>query len=180
MKRNLLMIVCLLFAFAVPVMAQHPTGPVSPEQEEGENLVVIDGQVKKLDVPPTFKKKGFDKYCKWVQARVDYPSDMEQERVEGFVLVRIIVETDGTVTIGEVVRSPHEHLTEAVVKVIEESPLWTPGKIRNPDTGELEAIRVSYVIPVEFKLPPLELNQSDASRGRFLSKPDLKPYGSGN
>lgn len=180
MRRNLLLLAALLFAFTVSAVAQNPTETVFPEQMKGENLVVLDGQVKKLDVAPTFKKKGFDKYCKWIRSHVDYPSDMEEQRVEGFVLIKIIVETDGSVTISDVVRSPHEKLTEAVVKVIEEAPQWTPGMMRNADTGELEPIRVSYVIPVEFKLPPLALNQSDASQGRFLSKPDLKPYGSGN
>ncbi len=179
MRRSLLIIVGLLLAFAMPAAAQNPTGEITSESDQ-KDLVVLDGQIKHLDVPPTFKKKGIDKYCKWVRSRVDYPAEMEQQRIEGFVLIKIIVETDGSVSIAEVRRSPHEKLTEAVTKVIEESPLWTPGKMRNPETGELEPIRVSYIVSVEFKLPPEDLNQSDASRGRFLSKPNLRPYGSDN
>lgn len=78
---------------------------------------------------PSFKNKGFEKYWKWVLSRVQYPADMEEQKVEGVVQVRIIVETDGSVTVDEVLASPHEKLTEAVTRVVENSPKWTPGII---------------------------------------------------
>lgn len=139
-------------------------------------LVVSDGQILSLKTPPAFKNGGFEKYWKWVLSRVQYPKELEDNRIGGMVRLKIIVETDGTVSVDEVVESPDERFTEAVVRVVENSPKWTPGRMLDPDTGEDFLVRVSYVLPVEFKVRPQEL--VDPTTGRYQGQKNLKPYGS--
>ena len=116
MKKFLFYAVSLLLV--LPAMAQTPADApgTTTSTPPAEGLVIADGQVARLKKAPSFKIKGFEKYWKWVLSRVQYPADMEEQKVEGVVQVRIIVETDGSVTVDEVLASPHEKLTEAVTR----------------------------------------------------------------
>lgn len=176
MKKFLFYAVSLLLV--LPTMAQTPVdvSEAGAEKISSEGLVISDGQVARLKKVPSFKNKGFEKYWKWVLSRVQYPADMEEQKVEGLVQVKIIVETDGSVTVGEVLASPHERLTEAVTRVVENSPKWTPGIMTDKESGLDYPVRVSYVLPVEFKVRPQKL--VDPTIGRYNGQKNFKPYGS--
>ena len=178
MKKFLFYAVSLLLV--LPAMAQTPVdvSEAGAEKISSEGLVISDGQVARLKKVPSFKNKGFEKYWKWVLSRVQYPADMEEQKVEGLVQVKIIVETDGSVTVGEVLASPHERLTEAVTRVVENSPKWTPGIMTDKESGLDYPVRVSYVLPVEFKVRPQKL--VDPTIGRYNGQKNFKPYGSCN
>ncbi|WP_417175833.1 TonB family protein [Alistipes putredinis] len=176
MKKFLFYAVSLLLV--LPAMAQTPADApgTTTSTPPAEGLVIADGQVARLKKAPSFKNKGFEKYWKWVLSRVQYPADMEEQKVEGVVQVRIIVETDGSVTVDEVLASPHEKLTEAVTRVVENSPKWTPGIMTDKESGLDYPVRVSYVLPVEFKVRPPKL--VDPTIGRYNGQKNFKPYGS--
>ena len=176
MKKFLFYAVSLLLV--LPAMAQTPADApgTTTSTPPAEGLVIADGQVARLKKAPSFKNKGFEKYWKWVLSRVQYPADMEEQKVEGVVQVRIIVETDGSVTVDEVLASPHEKLTEAVTRVVENSPKWTPGIMTDKESGLDYPVRVSYVLPVEFKVRPQKL--VDPTIGRYNGQKNFKPYGS--
>lgn len=176
MKKFLFYAVSLLLV--LPAMAQTPADApgTTTSTPPADELVIADGQVARLKKAPSFKNKGFEKYWKWVLSRVQYPADMEEQKVEGVVQVRIIVETDGSVTVDEVLASPHEKLTEAVTRVVENSPKWTPGIMTDKESGLDYPVRVSYVLPVEFKVRPQKL--VDPTIGRYNGQKNFKPYGS--
>lgn len=176
MKKFLFYVAGLLLA--LPAVAQAPADApsVTSTRIAPEGLVISDGQIARLKVAPSFKKGGFEKYWKWVMSRVQYPDDMEKQKIEGQVQLRIIVETDGSVTVSEVIASPHEKLTEAVVRVVENSPKWVPGVMTDKETGLDYPVRVSYILPVEFKVRPLDL--VDPTIGRYQGQSNFKPYGS--
>lgn len=175
MKKFLFYAVSLLLV--LPAMAQTPAdAPGTTTSTPPAEVVIADGQVARLKKAPSFKNKGFEKYWKWVLSRVQYPADMEEQKVEGVVQVRIIVETDGSVTVDEVLASPHEKLTEAVTRVVENSPKWTPGIMTDKESGLDYPVRVSYVLPVEFKVRPQKL--VDPTIGRYNGQKNFKPYGS--
>lgn len=176
MKKILFYVVGLLLA--LPAIAQAPADApnVASTKTSPEGLVISDGQVARLKVAPSFKKGGFDKYWKWVLSRVQYPADMEKQKIEGQVQLRIIVETDGSVSVSEVIASPHEKLTEAVTRVVENSPKWTPGVMTDKETGLDYPVRVSYILPVDFKVRPQDL--VDPTIGRYQGQKNFKPYGS--
>ncbi len=106
MKKFLFYAVSLLLV--LPAMAQTPADApgTTTSTPPAEGLVIADGQVARLKKAPSFKNKGFEKYWKWVLSRVQYPADMEEQKVEGVVQVRIIVETDGSVTVTKCLLRP--------------------------------------------------------------------------
>ena len=108
MKKFLFYAVSLLLV--LPAMAQTPVdvSEAGAEKISSEGLVISDGQVARLKKVPSFKNKGFEKYWKWVLSRVQYPADMEEQKVEGLVQVKIIVETDGSVTVGSARFAPRK------------------------------------------------------------------------
>ena len=156
MKKFLFYAVSLLLV--LPAMAQTPADApgTTTSTPPAEGLVIADGQVARLKKAPSFKNKGFEKYWKWVLSRVQYPADMEEQKVEGVVQVRIIV--------------------EAVTRVVENSPKWTPGIMTDKESGLDYPVRVSYVLPVEFKVRPQKL--VDPTIGRYNGQKNFKPYGS--
>ncbi len=177
MKRILFLTAALLVALSAG--AKKPAEGCAGNERGAapqSGLVVSDGQILSLKTPPAFKNGGFDKYWKWVLSRVQYPKQLEENRIGGLVRLKIIVETDGTVSVDRVLESPDERFTEAVVRVVENSPKWTPGRMLDAETGEETAVRVSYVLPVEFKVRPQEL--VDPTTGRYQGQKNLKPYGS--
>ena len=158
MKKFLFYAVSLLLV--LPAMAQTPADApgTTTSTPPAEGLVIADGQVARLKKAPSFKNKGFEKYWKWVLSRVQYPADMAEQKVD------------------EVLASPHEKLTEAVTRVVENSPKWTPGIMTDKESGLDYPVRVSYVLPVEFKVRPQKL--VDPTIGRYNGQKNFKPYGS--
>ncbi|MCD8103184.1 MAG: energy transducer TonB [Alistipes sp.] len=95
---------------------------------------------------PTFHGGGIRDFHAWVMGRIEYPQLAWREGIEGMVVVRFVVEKDGRVTDIEVLRSPHEYLSEEVVRVVSSSPKWKPVKLPK------KAVRVFYNLPVQFRL----------------------------
>jgi TonB family protein len=83
----------------------------------------------------------------YLSANIRYPEYARQNEEEGRAVVRFVIDTDGSVTDVEVLRSSGSPLldTEAV-RVVSEMPPWTPGR----DAGE--TVRVYFTLPVTFKL----------------------------
>ena len=78
-------------------------------------------------------------------AAVVYPEAARREGVEGQVVVRFVVDTDGSVIQPVVLRSPDERLSEAALAAVR-SVRFTPGM------QEGEAVRVRFAVPVTFRL----------------------------
>jgi periplasmic protein TonB len=97
-----------------------------------------------VEVPPTFKGGGIEKFREWVQKRTIYPQIAQDNGIKGKVSVSFVVETDGSVSNVKIVKSVNALLDEEAVKAIESSPKWNPGLQRG------RAVRVRFVIPLVF------------------------------
>ncbi len=62
------------------------------------------------------------------------------------MVLRFTVKVDGSVTNVKVTRSVHPSLDAEAVRVVESSPLWTPG------VQQGEYVKVTYTFPVIFAL----------------------------
>jgi len=62
------------------------------------------------------------------------------------VFVNFVVEPDGSVSNVNVMRSLGGGCDEEAMRVVKSMPKWKPGKQRG------KAVRVSYILPVNFKL----------------------------
>lgn len=112
-----------------------------------------DGEDKKV-VPfqsvahkPEFNGGDANEFSKWIAENMKYPENCLQAKVQGRVMVEFTVTETGKVSDVRILRSVNEDLDKEAVRVVAQSPLWTPGRDENGDT-----VRVKYVFPVIFKL----------------------------
>ena len=75
-----------------------------------------------------------------------YPADAKEKGIKGRVFVNFIVEPDGSVSDIRVLRGIGGGCDEEAVRVVESMPKWKPGM----QNGEV--VRVSYNVPVNFRL----------------------------
>ncbi|WP_100628083.1 energy transducer TonB [Algoriphagus formosus] len=97
------------------------------------------------EVQATFKG-GMEKWTAYLKENLTYPSQARRMGIEGVVLVRFVVNKDGSVQDAEVVRSLGGGCDEIALKVVANSPEWNPGKVGG------NAVRSRMVIPIRFRL----------------------------
>ena len=114
------------------------------EAQKSEKKVVPFQQVAQK---PGFNGGDANEFSKWVGENVVYPESCRQSKVQGRVTVQFTVTEEGKVTDVKVLRGVNAELDKEAVRVISGSPLWTPGRDENG-----EAVSVSYVFPVIFKI----------------------------
>jgi protein TonB len=115
----------------------------------GDDLSVGDGLVTDkpfliVEVMPSFKGGDLAKFQNWVAKRTNYPRDAIENKIRGTVFLTFIVEKDGSVSNVTVVKGVHPLLDDEAVRVISESPKWSPGYQRG------QPVRVRFSIPLNF------------------------------
>jgi periplasmic protein TonB len=110
----------------------------------GQEGTETDGPFVFVEVMPSFKGGGLEKFREWITKRTNYPQAAYDKRIRGTVYLTFIVEKDGSVSNVTVVKGVDPLLDNEAVKTISESPKWTPGLQRG------EPVRVRYSIPLNF------------------------------
>jgi len=105
-----------------------------------------NGLYSEVEVMPKFRGGDINKFREWVQKKTKYPEIATINGIQGKVYVTFIVERDGTVTNGKVVKGVDPLINDEALKAVMSSPRWTPGRQRG------EAVRVSYIIMLNFQL----------------------------
>jgi periplasmic protein TonB len=91
-------------------------------------------------------KGGMEGWYAYLKANLKYPRQEQKLGIEGTVILRFVINTDGSIQDVEVIRSASEGLAQAAISVIKNSPNWNPGK-----TGG-RPVRSRMTIPIKFKL----------------------------
>ena len=116
---------------------------VAPEVVEEE---VVEQEIFKIvEEMPAFPG-GEAKLMEYVAKNVKYPQIARETGVQGRVYVNFVVEPDGSVSNVSVLRGIGGGCDEEAIRVVKSMPKWKPGKQRG------KAVRVSYMLPVNFKL----------------------------
>lgn len=89
---------------------------------------------------------GQQQLYKFLSANLRYPAKAMADGIEGRVILRFIVDTNGAVTQPRIERGVDKALDKEALRVINMMPRWKPGK-NNGST-----VRVYYRLPVYFKL----------------------------
>lgn len=114
--------------------------PIEGEVEDPENDVYQIVQ----EMP---KFPGGDKELfQFVADHIKYPEEAKKAGTEGRVYVGFIVEPDGSLSDFKVLRGIGHGCDEEALRIVESMPKWQPGTQRG------KAVRVQYLIPVNFKL----------------------------
>ncbi len=77
---------------------------------------------------------------------IKYPVIAQENGIEGKVYVNFVVNKDGNVSNARVIRGVDKSLDEEALRVVNNLPIWKPGKQRG------KAVRVSFSVPISFVL----------------------------
>jgi protein TonB len=116
----------------------------------GENLLNGNGGTELTDplfiveVMPSFRGGDEKKFRDWVQNRAIYPEEAVNNKIKGTVILTFVVEKDGSVGNVNIVKGVHPLLDNEALKVVSESPKWSPGLQRG------QPVRVIFIIPIIF------------------------------
>ncbi len=99
-----------------------------------------------LEVKPRFQDGDAGQFSHWVNQNLKYPQEAVKDSLQGRVTLQFTIEKDGSVTDVRVLRGCAPVLDEEAVRVVSQSPKWTPGYING------EPVRVVYNFPVLFQL----------------------------
>ena len=82
----------------------------------------------------------------FVKDNIQYPAEAKEKGIKGLLYVNFIVEPDGSLSNIKVLKGVGGGCDEEAVRIVESMPKFKPGMQNG------EAVRVSYTIPVIFRL----------------------------
>lgn len=115
--------------------------PVEVEEEE-----VVEQEIFQIVEEMPSYPGGEGKLMEYVAKNIKYPQIARETGIQGRVFVGFVVEPDGSVSNVKVLRGIGGGCDEEAMRVVKSMPKWKPGKQRG------KAVRVSYMLPVNFKL----------------------------
>ena len=86
----------------------------------------------------------------YLAQHVRYPEEAEKNGIGGMVYVQFVIDTTGKVVEPKVIKSVSPELDAEALRVVSGMPAWKPGMQRG------KPVRVSFTLPVIFKLPTPE------------------------
>ena len=119
-----------------PVIVQ----PVQTVEEPEDQIFEI---VENPAVPPT---GDIPSLLKWIANHIEYPQSALDNNIQGKVVLRFVVEKDGSIGDVVVARKVDPALDKEAVRVLKSMPKWTPGKQRG------KAVRSYFTLPIAFVL----------------------------
>lgn len=123
-----------------------------------------DKVLEETEVMPSFPG-GNAALATWLGENVKYPPLAENNGVEGRVVVRFVVEHDGSIRDSEVIKSVDPLLDKEALRVINAMPLWIPGKQKG------KPVAVHFTLPITFKLEDQSTPQTGNNKAGDKEKP---------
>lgn len=116
-----------------------------PQTEE----IIPDDPIPFVNVEDKPKFNGGDpnsEFARYVARNLRYPEIAAENGISGRVLVQFVIDETGRLIDPVIIRSVDPALDAEAIRVLYNSPKWTPGKQRN------KPVKVSYVFPFNFVL----------------------------
>lgn len=114
--------------------------PVQKEEIEEDVIFIV------VEKKASFMGGDESTFRNWVQERVKYPAIAQENGIQGKVTISFVVNTDGSISNIEVLRSPDRSLSDEAVRIIKSSPKWVAAKQRN------KSVRQKFIIPIDFRI----------------------------
>ena len=105
-------------------------------QSEGDSAILTSVLVKE-DTQPIGNVNEFIEY---VKSKIVYPPAAQENGISGSVIVEFTIEEDGSVTNVKLFRGVDPLLDNELLRVVNSSPKWTPGK----DRGKTEKEKYTF------------------------------------
>ncbi len=116
------------------------------EMFEGEGGYGSDEPFFLVEVMPSFKGGGLDKFREYIQKRTNYPQEALDRKIQGRVFLTFIVEANGSVSNVTVVKGVDPLIDNEAIKAIQGSPNWSPGLQRGQPVRVRYSMWLSFII----------------------------------
>lgn len=83
----------------------------------------------------------------FISSHLQYPPVCQEAGIQGRVMVRFVVNIDGSISDVVPLQSPHEELTKEAVRVVMMMPRWRPA------VHDGHVVRCAFTLPITFRLP---------------------------
>lgn len=112
-----------------------------PEPEKPKEEEIFQAVEQPAEFPG-----GMAALMKWLGNNIRYPEAAQQNDIQGRVIVKFVVEKDGSVGHATILKGVDRDLDREALRVVNKMPKWQPGK----NNGV--AVRSYFTLPVQFKL----------------------------
>lgn len=112
---------------------------VTPDTDENDEPFI------KVEEDPLFPG-GKAALLKFIAENTNYPFEAVENNIQGKVIVKFAVWSDGSVKRIEVIRGVHPLLDEEALRVVSTLPSWEPGKQNG------KPVPVWFIVPVTFQM----------------------------
>ena len=106
-----------------------------------------------LDSKPMFSGGDANKFSAWVNTQLKYPELSRMYEAEGTVSLTFCVDAEGNVSDVKVTKGVSHELNHEAVRVVSESPKWTPA------TYDGKPVKASFSYSVIFRLKPKSIKR---------------------
>ncbi|MGY3212138.1 energy transducer TonB [Mucilaginibacter sp. HD30] len=130
MKKAFFTIFITLFAFTV-----------NAQSDTSANRIYLA-----FDKAPEFPG-GTGAFVSFLEKTIRYPIKARTRGKDGKVLVTFVIEKDGSITNGKILRSVDDDIDAEVLRVVNLSPKWNPGTVNGVP------VRSQFTYPINFKRP---------------------------
>jgi TonB family protein len=138
---------CLVFLFLTLCLFSQVVEEEMPPKEEKIIYSIVEEK-------PVFD--GGDKAMfKFLAGNMRYPAEARSHHIEGTVILRYLINSDGSLSDIQVIRGISGGCSEEAIRVVKSMPNWIPGKHNG------EAVNIYYTLPIKFKLEGPSINGND-------------------
>ncbi|MBD5211606.1 MAG: energy transducer TonB [Bacteroidales bacterium] len=121
------------------VVVKEPEPAPEPKKAEPEQIFTAVEQQAQYP-------GGQGALMKFLSSNIRYPESAQQNDIQGRVIVKFVVEKDGSIGQAQVVKGVDRALDQEALRVVKKMPRWQPGK----NNGV--AVRSWFTLPVTFRL----------------------------
>jgi Ca-activated chloride channel family protein len=115
--------------------------------EEEEEILEDEVFVTVEEMPKFMGNSDLKEFLDWIQLQIVYPEVARKKGISGRVFVKFDIDEKGNLVNIKIVRGIDPLLDNEVIRILKQSPTWTPGKQRGRN------VKVTFTVPVVFKLP---------------------------
>ena len=127
--------------------------PVGPANYSGNQVTPNEEDVfEVVQYMPEFPG-GMPKLIEFIRQNIQYPQTAKRSKLEGRVIMQVVIDKDGTVTQPRILRSVNPVLSadaalcEEAFRIVSIMPKWKPGRQHGVN------LKVRYAFPIKFELP---------------------------
>lgn len=158
MKKYISLFICLFLTIIVSAQSNSKRKNTTKSSKDTSSLIF-----NSVEQMPEFEG-GQNALMQYLSSNIKYPSKARENNIEGRVVVRFVVCTDGSLCNEEIVRSVDSSMDQEVIRVVKAMPNWKPAK----QNGQL--VKAYFTLPVSFKLQGQEKDSALPDAREYLTK----------